>query len=102
MLMDVVTQELLDEVLQKAKASPRLRMNHNFHDDPWTDKCQRFLNAMEPGTKVDIHHHTVDEMLILLQGSLKALIYDDKGEVIEEVVLDREKGIYGVQLPAGR
>ena len=52
----------MDETSAKAKTSPRLRMNYNFHPE-LSDKVQRFINAMEPGTIVDIHHHQVDEMI---------------------------------------
>ena len=54
--LKVVNQELLNDVIEKAKTSPRLRMNYNLHSD-LNDKCQRLLNAMEPGTIMPIHHH---------------------------------------------
>lgn len=54
--MNVIDRELLDDVQAKAKDSPRLRMNLYFHPS-LDDKCQRFLNALEPGTVVPIHHH---------------------------------------------
>ena len=74
-------------------------MNYNFHPE-LSDKVQRFINAMEPGTIVDIHHHQVDEMIIVLRGSVKALLYDDDKNVIDECVLNPATGVYGVQLPA--
>ena len=89
----------MDETSAKAKTSPRLRMNYNFHPE-LSDKVQRFINAMEPGTIVDIHHHQVDEMIIVLRGSVKALLYDDDKNVIDECVLNPATGVYGVQLPA--
>ena len=48
----VIDTELLDKVSDQAKATPRLRMNYNFHQS-LDDKCHRFLNAVEPGTMVD-------------------------------------------------
>ena len=47
----VIDKALLDKVSEQAKASPRLRMNFNFHQS-LEDKCHRFLNAVEPGTEV--------------------------------------------------
>ena len=35
---------MLDKVSAEAKASPRLRMNYNFHES-LEDKCHRMLNA---------------------------------------------------------
>ena len=44
----VIDNELLDKVSERAKASPRLRMNYNFHQS-LDEKCHRFLNAVELG-----------------------------------------------------
>lgn len=54
--MKMIDTALLDKVSAEAKESPRLRMNYNFHQS-LDDKCHGFLNAVEPGTKVEIHHH---------------------------------------------
>ena len=65
--MKIIETTLLDEVSRQAKLSPRLRMNHNFHQS-LEDKCHRFLNAVELGTKVEIHRHpTKDESFVLLR-----------------------------------
>ena len=57
----IIDKDLLDKVSEQAKASPRLRMNFNFHQS-LDEKCHRFLNAVEPGTEVPIHKHpTKDE-----------------------------------------
>lgn len=73
-------------------------MNHNFHPS-LDDKVQRFINCMEPGTKVEIHHHPVDEMLIVIRGAIKAILVDDDKNVIDEKVIRPADGVYGVQLP---
>ena len=66
--MKIIDDTLLDEVSAQAKESPRLRMNYNFHQS-LEEKCHRFLNAVEPETKVEIHRHpTKDESLLLLGG----------------------------------
>lgn len=99
MEMQLINQSLLDTVSEQAKESPRLRMNYNLHTD-LNDKCQRLLNAMEPGTIMPVHHHKVPEVYILLRGRIKVIAYDDKGEEIESVILDPKKGNYGLQIPA--
>lgn len=86
-------------LVAKAKASPRLRINHNFHQS-LDDKCQRMLNALEPGTIMPIHRHKVDEMQFLLQGSMKVMVYDDEGSIIEEHKLNPKDGQFGIQMPA--
>ena len=97
--MKVIDKFLLDKVSDEAKESPRQRMNYNFHQS-LEDKCHRFLNAVEPGTIVPIHHHvTKDETFILLRGKVRVLTYNDEGRVLEDVVLSHEDGRYGVDIP---
>ena len=96
-----VFPELLDKVSEQAKASPRLRMNYNFHQS-LDEKCHRFLNAVEPGTEVPIHKHpTKDETFVILCGKVRVTIHRDDGSIIEDVVLCNEEGRYGVNIPKG-
>ena len=99
--MKVIDKRLLDEVSSQAKASPRLRMNYNFHQS-LDEKCHRFLNAVEPGTKVEIHRHpTKDESFVLLRGKVRVTTHRDDGTIIEDVVLCADEGRYGVNIPKG-
>ena len=75
-------------------------MNYNFHED-LSDKCQRLLNALEPGTVMPIHHHKVDEMFVILRGCVRVTIHNDQGEVIQSVELSPRKGNYAVNIKAG-
>lgn len=95
----VIDKKLLDEVSEQAKASPRLRMNFNFHQS-LDEKYHRFLNAVEPGTVVPIHRHpTKDETFVILRGKVKVTTHNDDGSIIESVVLCAEEGRYGVNIP---
>ena len=99
--MKIIDENLLDEVSAQAKTPPRLRMNYNFHQS-LEDKCHRFLNAVEPGTKVEIHRHsTKDESFVLLRGRVRVNTYNDDGTVNESVVLCQEEGRYGVDIKKG-
>ena len=99
--MKLIDKQLLDDVSRQAQKSDRLRMNYNFHQS-LDDKCHRFLNAVEPGTKVEIHRHpTKDESFVLLRGKVRVNTYNDDGTVIESVVLCPEEGLYGVDIPKG-
>ena len=68
--MKLIDTPLLDATTARAKQSPRLRMNHNFHerlDDP----VNRLLNALEPGTYLRPHRHSnpdKTEIFLLLRG----------------------------------
>lgn len=97
----VIDRALLDNLVLQAKASSRLRMNYNFHQS-LEDKCHRFLNAVEPGTEIPIHHHpTMDETLVVLRGKVRVTTYNDDGTVIESTVLSPEEGRYGVDIKKG-
>ena len=99
--MKLIDKQLLDDVSMQAQKSDRLRKNYNFHQS-LDDKCHRFLNAVEPGTKVEIHRHpTKDESFVLLRGRVKVNTYNDDGTVLESIVLCPEEGFYGVDIPKG-
>ena len=94
-----IDEHILDELSAQAKASPRLRMNLNFHQS-LDEKCHRFLNAIEPGAVVPIHHHpTKDESFVVLRGKVRVSTYADDGSVLESVVLCAAEGRYGVNIP---
>ena len=95
----IIDKSLLDQVSSQAKASPRLRMNYNFHLS-LEDKCHRMLNAVELGTVVPIHRHpTKDESFVILRGKVRVTTHNDDGSIIEDVVLSQESGNYGVDIP---
>ena len=99
--MKLIDKQLLDDVSRQAQKSDRLRMNYNFHQS-LEDKCHRFLNAVEPGTKVEIHRHpTKDETFVILRGKVRVTTHNDDGSIIEDVVLCSEEGKYGVNILKG-
>ena len=97
-MLQLLDQKIIDQTSEKARKSPRLRMNYNFHPT-LDDKVQRFINCLEMGTKIDIHHHKVDEIVVVIKGSIKAILYAEDHSIIEEKIIDPKKGVYGVQLP---
>ena len=100
-MMKLIDKQLLDKVSAQAKEAERLRMNYNFHQS-LDEKCHRFLNAVEPGTMVEIHRHpTKDESFVLLRGKVRVNTYNDDGSIMESIVLCPEEGLYGVDIPKG-
>jgi len=100
--MKMLNNELFNEVLEAAVASPRLRMHYDLRtqasdSDPlWRDSSQRMLNVMMKDTVIPIHRHAeTTETVIVLKGSGDEVIYNDKGEEIERVTLR-----YGSDCPA--
>lgn len=97
--IEIIDNNLMNEVSQQAKASPRLRMNYNFHKS-LDEKCHRMLNAVEPSTEIPIHRHpTKDETFVILKGKVKVTTYNNKGELQDFAILCHENGLYGVNVP---
>ena len=97
-----INQELLQTVTAKAKASPRQRKNHNFHQ--LEDPANRMLNAIEPESYIRPHRHLTppkDEGFLVLKGTGSCLIFDENGKVTEAYTLDPLDGKWGVDIPAG-
>lgn len=98
----VIDQALLDATLERAKAAPRGRINHNFH--PSLDSnLHRFLNAWTRGSYAAPHRHLQvpkPESFVVLRGELALFVFDDAGEVTESHVLGRN-GVVGIDLEPG-
>lgn len=83
-----ITKDILDELTEKAKASPRLRCNLDLRNSE-DDQSQRMLNALEPGTVMPIHrHHTSSETVVILRGKIRWIFYDEQGNETEQITLD--------------
>ena len=101
--MKLIDKSLLDSTCEKAKQSPRLRMNHNFHED-LNDPVNRLLNALEPGTYLRPHRHLnpdKNEIFLLLRGRVALFLFDETGAVTEKITLDPLAGVYGAEIKAG-
>ena len=80
-----INDKLLDELLSQAETNERRRVNLDLRNGNG-DTSQRMLNALQPGTQVPIHRHTVTNETVIECGR-----YD----------LNPMKGVYGVQVPVG-
>jgi len=80
-----ITKEILDNLTEQAKASPRLRMNYDLRNSS-EDQSQRMLNALEPGTVLPIHRHrTTSETVVCIRGHFEEYFYDDQGNLTETI-----------------
>ena len=96
-----ITQALLDELTEKAKASPRLRMNLDLRNSD-QDQSQRMLNAIEPGSVVPIHRHpATSETVVCLRGRLVEEYYSEAGECTETIELCPGGPVVALNIPAG-
>ena len=91
-----IDKKLINELYDKAVVNPRLRINYDLRNSE-LDLSQRMLNAMMPGTKVDIHRHpNSSESVIIICGSIDEVYYDEKGNDLsskknewEEIVVSK-------------
>ena len=95
----IIDKDQLDILAEKAKASPRLRMNLDLRNTD-ADTSQRMLNAVEPGTVLPIHRHLDSNVTIVcIRGHFEELIYDGNGALIEAI--DMKPGGNVINLPIG-
>jgi len=93
-----LTDAVLDDLVQQARQSPRLRANHNLHAE-LSEAVQRLAIAMEPATFVRPHRHTQTwEMLTALRGRFVVLLFDDMGVVTSRTMLG--EGCRVIEFPA--
>ena len=96
-----ITQTLLDNLTEQAKASPRLRMNMDLRNSA-EDKSQRMLNAIEPGSPLPIHRHQhSSETVVCLRGRLVEEFYDEL-ERTEAIELSPNGPVVAVNIPIGQ
>lgn len=92
----------LDQLLEQAQASPRLRMGHDLRNSA-DDQSQRMFNALIPGTEVPIHRHpTSSETVVILRGRLAEVYYDEEGNETKRYELNPKTGDLGMSIPAGQ
>ena len=97
----IINKELLDNLTEQAKASPRLRMNLDLRNSE-ADSSQRMLNAIEPGSVVPVHRHQkTSETVVVLRGRAVQHFYDGNGQLVESVLLEAGGEVPAIQVPLG-
>lgn len=99
--MKQIDNKLLDELTEKAKVSPRGRMNFNLHSE-LNDPVQRLCNAFEPGSYIRPHRHSepeTSEVFLMLRGSAALLFFDDSGRVAERAMLSARGPAIAAEIP---
>ena len=96
-------RECVEALSARAAASPRRRMNLDFHDTP-SHPANRMLNAMEPDSYVRPHRHVAafkDETFVVVKGAFGVVLFDENGSVVQTAVLRPGGDLIGAHLPAG-
>jgi cupin fold WbuC family metalloprotein len=102
----LISGALFETLARSAAASPRRRINHNFHSGP-ADNPHRFLNVLLQGTYIQPHRHSnppKSETFLVLEGTADVILFDDAGAVTSRYRLggDSVEGrLWGIDIPAG-
>lgn len=98
-----ITQALLDQLTEQAKASPRLRINYDLRNSE-ADQSQRMLNAIEPGSPLPIHRHQkTSETMACLKGRLAVEFYDELERICSDrIELAPNGSVVALNIPAGQ
>ena len=98
----VIDKKLLDELTARAQASPRLRMNFDLRDSV-EDGSQRMLNAIEPGTVIPVHRHTMtSEDVVVLRGRAEEVFFDGYGRETGRWLLVHGSDMPAIHVPIGQ
>ena len=99
----VITQAILDQLTEQAKASLRLRMNYDLRNSE-DDGSQRMLNAIEPGSPERIHRHQhTSETVVCIRGRVVEEFYDELERICtDSIVLTPNGPNVAVNIPAGQ
>ena len=97
-----ITQAILYNLTEQAKASPRLRMNLDLRNSA-EDQSQRMLNAIEPGSQLPIHRHQkTSETMVCLRGRLQVEFYDELERICTDSFVIEPNGVnVAVSIPMG-
>ncbi len=77
----------LDDLVDRAAISPRLRQHANLHAS-YSEPCQRLFNAIGVDSYIRPHRHLADpktETLLAVRGRLTLVLFDEQGHVMEAV-----------------
>ena len=74
----IVDKTLLDALMEQAMVNPRKRQALDMRTSA-NDTSRRMLNAMLPGTVVNIDKHDdTDESIICISGRMDVIIYEEE------------------------
>jgi cupin fold WbuC family metalloprotein len=99
--LQVLDSALFQLLIERARQSPRLRTNHNFHSS-MEDNPHRFLNVMVRGTYITPHRHCdppKSESFLVLEGEMAFFTFDDAGQLTSTRILGRDA--LGVDIQPG-
>ena len=100
--MQIINQEFMDKLSEKAKASERGRAHFNLHKSLDED-IHRLCMGAEPGTYIRPHRHLACdkwELFIILRGKIVVLIFADDGTLLKRVEMAAGGDNCAIEIPA--
>ncbi|MEA9598540.1 WbuC family cupin fold metalloprotein [Polynucleobacter sp. AP-Sanab-80-C2] len=107
--MKLFSSNYLSDLLNTARQSKRLRAHANLHQSH-QDPCQRLFNALNSGSYIRPHRHSLDpkdECLMAIKGLFSLIIFSNCGVINSITIFGSEKYseekviASGVEVPAG-
>ena len=98
----LIDNDLFAILTAQAKSSPRLRMHYDLRDSI-EDESQRLLNAIEPGTVIPVHRHTMtSEDVVVLRGRACEVFFDETGRETGQWELVPGGAFPAIHVPKGQ
>jgi cupin fold WbuC family metalloprotein len=104
----LIDSALFQTLIERARNSPRLRTNHNFHHS-MEENPHRFLNVMVRGTYIAPHRHLDPpkaEGFLVLDGRMAFFTFDESGRIASKHVIggdavgiDVQPGVWHTMTP---
>lgn len=85
-------KKVLDDLKLKAYSSSRKRAHHNIHSSH-EEAVQKVLICLLHDTYIPPHYHRhsyQSELFIVLEGTIKLIVFDKKGDVEDVFLLGKE------------
>lgn len=101
--MMIIDKIILCGFTEQANVSPRLRTNLDLRNSS-DDNSQRMLNAIEPGSVMQIHRHQkTSETVVCLRGKVIEEFYDDLERICtDSIVLSPNGPNVAINVPRGQ
>lgn len=101
--LTLITMPFVDQAVRGSRASDRGRIILPLHKSA-EESLHRMFNAMQPGTYIPPHRHSVPpkaECIVMVRGALCFVTFDETGRVIEMADLAAGSNLFGVDIAAG-
>lgn len=98
-----ITLQMVSELLQHSKESPRKRMIQPLHKDEG-EAVHRMFNALQPGTYIPPHRHrnpAKTETVLVISGGMLFIEFDEQGNVTNHMIVQPGTAVFGVDVAPG-